>query len=99
MAQPKYSLNTPSASIGLLAFFSLGLLVALGWAYRCGAPASDFKVILGGAFSSFSGALLLALRGGANTDAHVAPEPPVAMVQGLSQVAPVQVQEPQKPAV
>lgn len=95
MAQSRFSLNTPSASIGLLSFFTLGFLVALGIAFRCGASAGDFKVILGGAFSSFSGALLLALRGGANEAAHVNdPVPPVQIQAPVQQQLPVSAQNP-----
>jgi hypothetical protein len=71
------NLSSPSASIALLAGFSISLLIALAFAYRCGASANDFRVLLAGTFSSFSGALLLALKG--ITNDHNPPPPPPAV--------------------
>jgi hypothetical protein len=73
----KFSLATPSASIALLSVLTLSFLVALGFAYRCGASSQDLRVLLAAAFSNFSGALLLALKGVAS-DRHDVPEPPPA---------------------
>jgi hypothetical protein len=76
MTKPGFSMNSASVSIGLLALFTVGFLVALGFAYRCGAAANDFKVVLSGAFSSFSGALLLALRSGTSESGPAQPSAP-----------------------
>jgi hypothetical protein len=55
------SLSTPGGNLLIMVLFAVALLIVL--LFRASSPEGQVQTIILGAFSAFSGALLLALRG------------------------------------
>jgi hypothetical protein len=63
----KIDFTSHSWSIILLSVFTLIFLGGTIYAYKCGATPTELRTLMSGAFGSFSGALLLSLRGGSGS--------------------------------